>query len=308
MSETSATTEAWPALRVDEWTATRETLHLWTQVVGKVRMALAAPINHWWHVSLQVTARGLATGLMPAHAAGGEGGELEIEFDLLAHELVLRSSDGRRVSFPLSGLSVADFYIAVLESLDRLGVAVSIRPVPNEVEVAIPFPDDTVHHTYVPEHATAFWRQLVQADRILRRFRSSFTGKVSPVHFFWGAMDLAVTRFSGRPAPTHPGGAPHCPDWVMHEGYSHELSSAGFWPGGGEEGAFYSYAYPAPEGFAAAPVPDGAFFSDTFGEFLLPWETVRTAADPDALVLSFLEATYDAAASRADWPPLTRRW
>jgi hypothetical protein len=293
----------WPALRVDEWTATRETLHLWTQVVGKVRMALAEPINHWWHVSLQVTARGLGTGVMPVARDGGRG-DLDIEFDLVAHELVLRTSDGRRESFPLPGLDVAGFYAAVFEALGRLGVAVSIRPVPNEVAVAIPFPDDTTHRTYVPEQATAFWRQLVQADRLLRRFRAPFLGKVSPVHYFWGAMDLAVTRFSGRPAPTHPGGAPNCPDWVMHEGYSHELSSAGFWPGGGEEGAFYSYAYPAPDGYAEAEVPEGASFSAELGEFLLPWETVRRSSDPDALVLSFLDATYEAAAVRGDWPAI----
>lgn len=288
---------SWPALAVESWTPTRDTLHMWTQIVGKIRMALAAPVNHWWHVTLRVDARGLTTGAIPVGAR-----LLEIAFDFVDHVLLVRTSDGGQVIIPLPGRSVAQFYVEVFDALRHLEVEVAIHPTPNEVEVAIPFADDTVHATYVPEHATAFWRQLIQADRIMQRFRSGFRGKVSPVHFFWGAMDLAVTRFSGRTAPPHPGGAPNCPDSVMREGYSHELSSAGFWPGGGAEGAFYSYAYPAPDGYTEAELPPGASFSAEYGEFLLPYEAVHASADPDATVLAFLHATYDTAARRGDWP------
>lgn len=284
-------------LPVDSWQPTRDTLHMWTQIVGKVRMALTPPVNHWWHVTLYPSARGLSTGPILAPS-----GILDIEFDFIEHELVLRTSDGGRRALPLAGQSVASFYEETLSALRELGVPVEIHPVPNEVAVAIPFADDTIHCTYDPEHAQAFWRQLIDAERQLQSFRSGFTGKVSPVHYFWGAMDLAVTRFSGRTAPRHPGGAPNCPDSVMLEGYSHELSSAGFWPGGGAEGAYYSYAYPAPEGFAEAPVPAGAFFSEELGEFLLPYETVRRSTDPDALVREFLDATYRAAADLGHWP------
>lgn len=289
---------AWPSLAVQSWTPTRDTLHMWTQIVGKIKMALAAPVNHWWHVALRVDARGLTTGAIPIGSR-----LLEIAFDFLDHVLLVRTSDGGQVSLPLPGRSVAQLYAELFDALRHLDVEVVIHPTPNEVEVAIPFADDTVHATYVPEQATAFWRQLIQADRILQRFRSEFRGKVSPVHFFWGAMDLAVTRFSGRTAPPHPGGAPNCPDSVMREGYSHELSSAGFWPGGGSEGAFYSYAYPAPDGYAEAELPPGASFSEEYGEFLLPYEAARASADPDATVLAFFRATYAAAAQRADWPP-----
>ncbi len=284
-------------LPVDSWQDTRDTLHMWTQIVGKIRMSLTPTVNHWWHVTLYLSARGLMTGPIPIPA-----GILDIEFDFVEHRLVLRTSDGGHRSLPLAGQSVASFYAGVFEALRSLGVDVDIHPVPNEVEVAIPFTDDTEHCTYQPEQAAAFWSQLIDAGTQLQRFRSRFIGKVSPVHYFWGAMDLAVTRFSGRTAPTHPGGAPNCPDSVMHEGYSHELSSAGFWPGGGAEGAYYSYAYPAPKGFADAAVPDGAYFSETLGEFLLPYEVVRQAADPDALVQEFLEATYRAAADLGKWP------
>ncbi|MEV8213543.1 DUF5996 family protein [Leifsonia sp. NPDC077715] len=287
-------------LAVDSWQATRDTLHMWTQIVGKIRMALTPSVNHWWHVTLYLSARGLSTGPIPV-----PGGILDMEFDFVEHRLVLRSSDGERRYLPLAGQSVASFYAATMDALGSLGVEVEIHPVPNEVEVAIPFAEDTEHCTYDPEQAQAFWHQLIDAGTQLQRFRSRFIGKVSPVHYFWGAMDLAVTRFSGRTAPMHPGGAPNCPDSVMHEGYSHELSSAGFWPGGGAEGAYYSYAYPAPAGFADAEVPEGAYFSDALGEFLLPYEVVRAAADPDALVQAFLEATYRAAAELGEWPVLT---
>lgn len=287
-------------LAVDSWQATRDTLHMWTQIVGKIRMALTPPVNHWWHVTLYPSARGLSTGPIPVPS-----GILDIEFDFVEHRLVLRTNDGDSRSLPLAGQSVASFYAATMDAVGSLGVAVEIHPVPNEVEVAIPFADDTEHCTYDPEQAQAFWHQLIDAGTQLQRFRSRFIGKVSPVHYFWGAMDLAVTRFSGRTAPMHPGGAPNCPDSVMHEGYSHELSSAGFWPGGGAEGAYYSYAYPAPGGFADADVPEGAYFSEELGEFLLPYEVVRAADDPDAMVQAFLEATYRAAAELGEWPALT---
>ncbi len=288
---------SWPALSVESWQPTRDTIHMWTQIVGKIKMASSPPINHWWHVTLTVSARGLATGAIPTSS-----GILDIEFDFIENLLVFRTSEGKRESFTLRGLSVAEFYSETFDALQRLGVSVTIHPSPNEVEVAIPFAEDTVHCTYEPEHARAFWQQLVDAQRVLQLFRSEFRGKVSPVHFFWGAMDLAVTRFSGRPAPAHPGGVPNCPDRVMLEGYSHEISSAGFWPGGGEEGAFYSYAYPAPEHFASAHVPEGASFSEEYGEFLLPYETVRNASDPDQLVSDFLHTTYRAAADLGRWP------
>jgi hypothetical protein len=235
-----------------------------------------------------------------------DGDVFDIEFDLLASELVVRRGDGGRRVVPLRPMTVATFYAEVMEALAGLGIEVAIHASPNEVDPAIPFADDTVHASYDPASVRAFWRQLVQADRLLGSFRSRFTGKVSPVHFFWGAMDLAVTRFSGRTAPEHPGGVPNCPPHVMIEGYSHEITSAGFWPGGGTEGAFYSYAYPVPPGYAEAPVPGGAYFSEQLGEFLLPYEVVRQSADPDRLVLDFLQATHDAAASLADWAAVSR--
>jgi hypothetical protein len=286
----------WPSLAIDDWADTRITFHLWTQIVGKIRMAFAPMVNHWWQVPLYVTARGLTTGPIPY------GTDLfEIEFDLLVHRLELRRSDGRIAELPLEPMSVAEFYEQVLAALEGLGIEVAIHARPNEVDPAIPFADDTEHCSYDRRAVTQFWRQLIQADRVLTAFRAPFVGKVSPVHLFWGALDIAVTRFSGREAPAHPGGVPNCPDHVMVEGYSHEISSAGFWPGGGAEGAFYSYAYPVPEGFADAPVPAPAYYSAELGEFLLPYEAVRTAADPDALVAEFLEATFEAARTLARW-------
>jgi hypothetical protein len=288
----------WPGLAVDSWTPTRETVHMWTQIVGKIRMTLSAPVNQWWHVTLFVNARGLTTG---AIFVGSR--VLEIAFDFVDHVLVVRTSDGESISWSLLDRSVARFYVDIVDTLGRLGVDVAIHPMPNEVQVAIPFPEDTVHATYVPEHAHAFWQQLIQANRVLQRFRSGFRGKASPVQFFWGSMDLAVARFSGRPAPTHPGGVPNCPDSVMREAYSDELCSAGFWSGGGSEGAFYSYAYPAPAGYESTGLPEGATFSAEYGEFLLPYETVRQSPDPDLAVLEFLRTTYSAAARLGDWPP-----
>jgi len=287
----------WPRLATAEWDDTRATFHLWTQIVGKIRLALAPMVNHWWQVPLYVTARGLGTGAIPyAHDV------FEIEFDLLAHRLELRRSDGRTAQLALEPKSVAVFYAEVQRALKTIGVEVAIHPVPNEVDPAIPFADDSRHCSYDAAAVTAFWRQLIQAERVLTAFRAEFSGKCSPVHFFWGALDLAVTRFSGRTAPEHPGGVPNCPDHVMVEGYSHEISSAGFWPGGGAEGAFYSYAYPVPEGYADAPVPAPAFYSAELGEFLLPYEAVASAEDPDRLVAEFLQATFEAARSLADWP------
>ncbi|MHA7208655.1 DUF5996 family protein [Arthrobacter sp. MDT1-65] len=287
----------WPELRVADWQDTRATLHMWLQVVGKIRMAHAPLVNHWWQVPLYVTPRGLGTSPIPYRA-----GMFDIEFDVVHHRLVVRSSSGEDRSVPLAPQSVAEFHARTLDALAGLGIEAPIRPVPTEVDPAVPFAEDHHHASYDPGAVTAFWRQLVQAERVLTRFRAEFLGKVSPVHFFWGAMDLACTRFSGRTAPLHPGGAPNCADWVMQEGYSHELSSCGFWPGGGEEGAFYSYAYPEPEGYRDAPVDvDGAFYSDEFRQFLLPYEAARAAEDPDGALLAFLRATYAAAADLGCW-------
>lgn len=287
----------WPVLRVDEWTDTRNTLHMWTQIVGKIRLARAPMINHWWQVPLYVTPRGLSTSAIP------HGGALfDVEFDFVEHRLRIRSSDGRTSGFELERNSVASFYHRIMSELAELGLPVEIRPVPTEVERAVPFADDTEFASYIPEHAHRFWGQLVAAQRVLDRFRTEFLGKTSPVHFFWGAMDLACTRFSGRPAPRHPGGAPNCPDWVMVEGYSHELSSVGYWPGGSAEGTFYAYAYPEPDGYRDHPVrPDTAHYSPEAGEFLLPYEAVRTAADPERTLLEFFDSTYEAAAEQGGW-------
>jgi hypothetical protein len=294
------TAPAWPSLRVDDWADTRDTLHMWTQIVGKVRLAKAPMLNHWWQVTLYVTPRGLTTSAMP------DGGRtFEIEFDFCAHELVVHVEGGDRRAVKLEAKTTARFYAEVMAALEDLGVDVAIRPVPVEVEAATPFPEDTEHASYDPAHAQAFWRQLVQVDRVLTEFRGGFTGKVSPVHFWWGAMDMSVTRFSGRPAPRHPGGAPNCGDWVMVEGYSHELSSAGFWPGGGGEGHFYSYAYPEPDGYREHPIePAAAFYSEDAGQYLLGYEEVRSAPDPDAMLLDFLQTTNEAAAEHAGWDRL----
>lgn len=288
---------AWPRLRVEDWKATRDTLHLWTQIVGKVRLVHAPLMNHWWHVTLYVTPRGLSTGSIPAGRC-----LFDLEFDFIDHQLRLRSSDGNSRSVRLEPMSVAEFHSKTLQALRELGVEAEISSGPNEVDPAIPFEDDTEHASYDPAAARLFWEQLMQAHRLMDEFRSHFVGKVSPVHYFWGAMDLACTRFSGRSAPQHPGGAPNVGDWVMVEGYSRELFSCGFWPGGGEEGAFYAYAYPEPDGFADHPVNiDGAHYSTENGQFLLPYEAVAAAADPDRIVLDFLHAVYHAAAEHGDW-------
>ncbi len=288
---------AWPRLRVADWTGTRDTLHMWAQIVGKIRLAHAPLLNHWWQVTLYVSPRGLTTSAI-AH----EDGAFDLEFDFIEHVLRIRTSDGPLRLVKLGPITVADFYAQTMDALDDLGISARFQPRPNEVDPSIPFAEDREHASYDAESAHMFWRQLLQANRVMGEFRSRFVGKVSPVHFFWGALDLACTRFSGRPAPPHPGGAPNCGDWVMVEGYSRELSSCGFWPGGGEEGAFYAYAYPEPPGFAAHPVlPDGAYYSHENGQFLLPYEAVADTADPDAALMRFLESTYEAAAVHGDW-------
>ncbi|MGC1304793.1 MAG: DUF5996 family protein [Caulobacteraceae bacterium] len=289
----------WPELPFASLRPTMETLQLWTQVVGKVRLACSPWLNHSWHVTLYVSARGLTTSLIPHGAVG-----LELEFDFIAHQLVVRVSDGGERRIPLAAGSVADFYAQVLGALEAVGAPVKIDPTPNELPAPTPFPQDVASRVYDPAAAEVYWRALVQIDRVFNRFRTGFIGKCSPVHLFWGSFDLAVTRFSGRRAPLHPGGVPHLPDTVTREAYSHEVSSAGFWPGGGgvEEACFYSYAYPVPEGFGSAPVsPAAARFDPALGEFLLPYEAVRTAPDPDAVLLSFLQSSYDAAADLAAW-------
>ncbi|TDO37298.1 DUF5996 family protein [Paractinoplanes brasiliensis] len=286
-------TATWPRLRVADWTDTRDTLHMWTQIVGKVRMAYAPPVNHWWHVTLYPDASGLSTSVIPY----GDG-VFDMAFDFLAHRLRLRTGDGGSAEVVLEPKSVAAFYAETMDALASLGLTPRIHAVPNEVEPAIPFAEDKTHCSYDGASAQLFWRQLLQAQRVLEKFRSEFAGKASPVHFFWGAMDLAYTRFSGRHAPPHPGGAPNCPPSVMQEGYSHELASFGFWPGGGAEGAFYAYAYPEPGGYAER---NAAFYDPDLRECLLPYETVAAADDPDETLLTFLRSTYLAAADLADW-------
>jgi hypothetical protein len=288
---------AWPALPVAEWSATRDTLQLWTQIVGKVRMASTPLQSHWWNVPLYVTARGLTTSLIPRPDRG-----FQIDFDLLADRLDVVVSDGRVASMPLAAGPVADFFAGLMARLDGLGLHTEIWEMPVEIPGAVPFDTDTMHTVYDPEQARRFWRLLIQTQRVFEVFRGRYLGKVSPVHLFWGALDLAVTRFSGRPAPRHPGGAPNCGPHVMWEAYSHEVSSAGYWPGPDGEGVFYSYAYPLPDGYREADlgVP-GAHYDQQLDEFVLPYVAVRAAADPDRLLLEFLQASYEAAADLARW-------
>ena len=291
------TSSRWPELTLSAWEDTRHTVHMWTQIVGKVRLALEPPVNHWWQVTLYVSARGLTTSLMHATDRG-----VETEFDFLDHMLAIRTTDGGLRTIALESRSVASFYEATMTALRELGVRVSILARPVEVPEAIPFAADARHSSYDADAMQRCWLALVDADRVLKEFRSGFIGKASPVHFFWGGFDLAVTRFSGRRAPLHPGGAPNCADWVMQEAYSHEVSSCGYWPGGSEEGSFYSYAYPEPDGFGTRTVsPEAAYYDSTLREFILPYRAVRTAADPDAMLLAFLQSTYEAAAETGGW-------
>ncbi len=289
----------WPALPLEAWADTYATLHRWTQIVGKVRLAQSPWINHSWHVPLYVTARGLTTSPIPhSHRV------FEIAFDFVDHQLRVQASTGEGRALPLRPQTVASFYAEVMETLAAMDLPVAIHAVPNELEDATPFAEDHVRASYDAGAAARFWQALVQASRVFGAFRAGFTGKCSPIHFFWGSFDLAVTRFSGRPAPPHPGGVPHLPDWVAREAYSHEVSSCGFWPGGGPHPfpLFYSYAYPAPEGFSTAAIaPADAFYSAELGEWVLPYDAVREAADPDALLTAFLESTYRAAARLGDW-------
>ena len=289
----------WPELPTAEWRETYATLHLWTQIVGKIRLTRSPWLNHSWHVALYVTPRGLTTSPIP-----NDAGTFQIDFDFIDHVLRIATSEGRQRQFALPGHSVASFFATVKTELAELGIAVAIDETPNELPDPIPFPQDTVHASYDAGAVQRFQKILVNADRVFKHFRTGFLGKVSPVHFFWGSFDLAVTRFSGRAAPRHPGGVPHLPDAVATEAYSHEVSSAGFWPGGGavDYPAFYSYAYPEPQGFRTAAVrPEAAFFSEALSEFVLPYDAVRTAADPDAALLAFLQSTYEAAANAAKW-------
>ena len=295
--------EPWPALPLDQWQDTRDTLHLWTQVVGKVRLALAPAANHWWHVPLYVDARGLTTSLMPYRDRG-----LEVVFDLTSHELQLLTTLGERRRMSLGPRSVADFTAEFRSHLRELDVDAPIHPVPVEVAEAIPFDEDTEHASYDPDAVHRFWTSLVSAQRVLSRFRGEFRGKASPVHFFWGAFDLATTRFSGRAAAPHPGGVPNCPDWVMREAYSEEVSSCGYWPGGSPEGSFYAYSYPEPPGYREHAVePAAARFDEALGEFVLPYADVRAAADPDGHLLRFLRSTHRAAATTGHWPESVSR-
>jgi len=294
-----ARNEIWPPLPLAEWQDTCATLHRWTQIVGKVRLAQAPTLNHWWQVPLYVTTRGLATSPIPYGDIS-----FEISFDFLDHELRVQTSDDKVRTLVLKPQSVADFYREFMAALRALGLEVKIWTMPVEVPDPIPFDKDTRHHSYVPEQARRFWRVLKQADRVLQQFRGGFLGKCSPVHFFWGSFDLAVTRFSGRRAPPHPGGIPHLADWVTRLAYSHEVSSCGFWPGGGPlpEPVFYAYAYPEPDGFSNHPVrPNAAYYHNDMREFLLPYEAVRRAANPDAMILEFAQSTYEAAAVRGHW-------
>jgi hypothetical protein len=289
----------WPELPTAKWRDTYNTLHLWTQIVGKIRLARSPWLNHSWQVALYVTARGLSTSPIPDGRRS-----FQIDFDFIAHQLAISTSDGAQRQFSLTGQSVASFYQAVMAALAELGIAVAIDEMPNELPEPIKFSQDTRHASYDPEAVRRFFQILVNADRLFKQFRTGFLGKASPVHFFWGSFDVAVTRFSGRRAPRHPGGVPNLPDAVACEAYSHEESSAGFWPGSGaiDYPAFYSYAYPEPPGYRAAKVrPDAAFFSEALGEFILPYDAVRTAADPDRALLDFLQSTYEAAANCAKW-------
>lgn len=288
----------WPALPLSEWQDTCETLHLWTQIVGKIRLSRMPWINHSWHVPLYLTSRGLTTSPVPYATR-----TFQIDFDFIDHQLLVQVSDGSQRSIPLRSESVADFHVRLFDALDELGLSLQIHGKPNEVENAIPFTEDHLHASYDADFASRFWQTLVHVDQVFHRFRAGFIGKNSPVHFFWGSFDLAVTRFSGRPAPPHPGGIPNLPDRVVREAYSHECSSAGFWPGAGlGEAAFFSYAYPEPEGFAECPVqPKEAYYHPTLREFVLPYEAVRKAHHPDQILLAFLESTYRAAADQGSW-------
>jgi len=290
---------SWPDLPLSAWSDTCETLHRWTQVVGKVRMVLTPLVNHWWNVTLYLTSRGLTTSPIPADAR-----TFELLFDFHSHQLIFRTSDGAVDRLSLAPMSVARFYSEVMARLERLGINIRIGTMPSEIKHAVPFDQDHVHAQYDPVMARRFWEALVQADRVFKIFRSRFIGKVSPVHFFWGSFDLAVTRFSGRTAPPPGGVTPNVAGWVMAEAYSHEVSSCGFWPGNGGYGraAFYVYAYPEPPGYGDIQLrTPGGFYDKDLGQFILLYDAVSQAPDPDALLLGFLQETYAGAANLAHW-------
>lgn len=295
---------SWPDLPpLAAWKKTLDAVHLWSQIIGKIRLEHMPWINHCWHVTLYVSSRGLTTSLIP-HPSGG----FEIEFNFVDHRLELQKVNGKSASFDLEPMSVADFYHKTFDGLKQLDIETEIYPMPSELpDPIMPFPENTDQVPYDADAIHRFWLALINVYRVFTRFRSDFSGKVSPVHFFWGAFDLAVTRFSGRTAPTHPGGVPNCPDWVMEKSYSHELSSAGFWPGTGlGEAAFYSYAYPEPKGYRTADIkPKEAWYSAELGEYLLTYETVQKAAKPDDILLQFLKSTYEAAAANGNWDKIT---
>jgi Family of unknown function (DUF5996) len=296
---TSPTAGAWPELDWADWQATAETLHLWTQIVGKVRLALTPIINHWWGVALYVNSRGLTTSAIPYGRRS-----FDISFDFIDHSLRIDTSDGGHEQLSLAPMPVAAFYAEFFARLERLGIDVHIWTMPVEIPGAVPFTDDEGHAVYDAAKAQRFWQALLPSHRVFQAFRARFLGKASPVHFFWGSFDLAVTRFSGRRAPPYPGSAPNLGNWVMREAYSHEVSSAGFWPGNGGYGraAFYCYAYPEPPSMAAAKLKTpGAFYDPQLKEFILPYDAVRAAADPDATLMSFLQETYEAAANGGSW-------
>jgi hypothetical protein len=291
----------WPEINFEKLKDTLATVHLWTQIVGKIRLRKMPWLNHSWHVSLYVSLRGLTTGSIPY-----SGGLFQLDMDFIAHELLITSSEGQRESAKLFARSVANFHEEVFEKLKLMNIEVEIHPKPNELEEAIPFSLDEQHRTYDPAEMNNLWQVLVQIDRVFNRFRAGFNGKNSPVHLFWGSFDLAVSRFSGRPAPKHPGGAPNMPDEIMQEAYSHEVSSCGFWPGNAQSPIpiFYAYCYPTAPGFADQPVePTSAFYSQEMGEFILPYEAVQHAEDPEATLMQFLKSTYKAAAVTGNWDP-----
>jgi hypothetical protein len=298
-SQNHLSQNSWPDLPTAAWRDTYETLQLWTQIVGKIRLSLTPWLNHSWHVALYVTARGLTTSPIPDGA-----GTFQIDLDFIDHVLRITTGGGARREFALAGQSVASFYAAVMAALAELGIHIAIDEMPNELPDPVRFSLDDRHASYDPDAVRRFFQILANADRVFKQFRTGFLGKASPVHFFWGSFDLAVTRFSGRRAPRHPGGVPHLSDDVACEAYSHEVSSAGFWPGSGaiDYPAFYSYAYPDPPGFRGTRVrPDAAFFSEALGEFILPYDAVRSSAQPDQALLDFLQSTYEAAANAAKW-------
>ena len=295
----NGTSNVWPALPFAEWKDTAITLHMWTQIVGKIRLTLTPWTNHSWHVTLYVTSRGLTTSPIPHGIC-----TFEIQFDFINHQLLVDKSDGARRKLELKPQSVADFYRTLMRTLEDLDLPVTINTMPNEIENPVPLDQDEEHHSYDPEYANRFWRVLVQSDRVFKEFRSRFCGKCSPVHFFWGSFDLAVTRFSGRPAPPHPGGVPHLPDAITREAYSQEVSSLGFWPGNAAipTPVFYSYAYPEPPGFAGAKVqPPEVYYESKLREYILPYDAVRTAEKSDEVLLDFAQSAYDAASKLGKW-------